>query len=150
MTADPSKWLVPDQTALVENARSEKSSSMTWDWQDSNNHTHCIPIASRTDSRSGSTTTDLAAEFSIAIAGSFSPWPVTVTTNVEFFGISPLALLFTMPAIPAADAGSTNMPSVLASILWASSISSSVTESIVPEDSSEASMASCQLAGFLS
>ena len=83
VTADPSKWLVPDQTALVGNARSENSSSMIWDWQDSNNHTHCIPIAFRTDSSPGSTTTDLAAELSIAMAGSFSPCPVTVTTTTE-------------------------------------------------------------------
>ncbi len=118
------------------------------DWSSSNNDAHHIPIAPRTDSRSGSTTTDLASAFSIAIAGSFSPCPVTVTTIVESEGMSPLAWLFTIPAIPAADAGSTKMPSVLASSLCASSISSSETESIAPDDSAEALTACYQLAGF--
>ena len=81
--AEPSKLLVPDQTALVENALSENLSSMAWDWPVSNNGAHCIPMAPSTDLISGSTTTDLALAFSIAIHGSFSQCPVTVSTTVE-------------------------------------------------------------------
>lgn len=53
-----------------------------------------------------------------------------------------------MPAMDAAEAGSQNTPSRLAKLFWASVISSSVTLSIRPPDSSLAASARFQLAGF--
>ena len=64
------------------------------------------------------------------------------------FGRLPFAWCFKSPAIPAADDGSTKIPSLPAINLYAARISRSVTESITPPDVSRASIACCHDAGL--
>ena len=61
--------------------------------------------------------------------------------------ITPFLTSFFKPAIDEALAGSTKIPSILASVNWASKISSSVTVSAVPFDSLIALTAFFQLTG---
>ena len=49
-----------------------------------------------------------------AVSGSLSPLPVTVHTTVDPFVTQPSSIDFSRPAMLAADAGSTNTPSVRA------------------------------------
>ncbi len=64
----------------------------------------------------GSTGTGSTATMpSIAVSGSFRPWPVTVQTTTEPFGRRPSAAVASRPAMLAADAGSTKIPSCRAS-----------------------------------
>ena len=66
---------------------------------------------------------------SIAVLGSLSRCPVTTQVIVSPLSMTPWPTSFLRPAIEAAEAGSTPIPSVLASNFWASRISSSVTVS---------------------
>ena len=83
-----------------------------------------------------------------AVSGSLSPLPVMTQTTLLWFRRMPPRASFNKPATEAADAGSQKMPSSRAIIVYASRISSSVTESIVPPDSSRALTAFFQLAGL--
>src|SRR5699024_3818755 len=73
--------------------------------------------------------------------GSLSPWPVTVTAIVAESGTLPASAVLSSPATEAAEPGSTKMPSSRERNLWASRISSSVTESMKPPDPSRAASA---------
>ena len=64
------------------------------------------------------------------------------------FGSFPAFLYFNKPAKPAADEGSTKMPSLAAIKRYAARISRSVTESITPPEESRASTACCHDAGL--
>lgn len=88
-------------------------------------------------------------------SGSFKPFPVTVHTILLASGIfrNEYAALsesqhLKRPAIDAALAGSTKIPSCCASHLCAARMSSSLTRSIAPRDSTMAARACFQLAGF--
>ena len=73
---------------------------------------------------------------------------MTVMTQLLPAGTFPAAWCLSSPATPAAEAGSTNTPSFAESQRWASRISSSVTESIIPPDSSRAASACSHEAGL--
>ena len=72
---------------------------------------------------------------SIAVFGSLSKWPVTTQVTVSPLSTTPSSHNFLRPAIEAAEAGSTPIPSYLANNFWASNISSSLTVSEYPSDS---------------
>ena len=91
----------------------------------------------------------------IITSGSFKPCPVTVQTIRLLsrifwneYAASSASQHLKRPAIDAALAGSTNIPSCCASQLCAAKMSSSLTTSIPPRDSTIAARACCQLAGF--
>ena len=91
-----------------------------------------------------------------AISGSLRPWPVTVQTMREPSGMAgrgqtaqrSLPRHFSNPAMEAALAGSTKIPSRAARKRCASRMSRSLTISMAPWDSRMAVAASCQLAGL--
>ena len=90
-----------------------------------------------------------------ATSGSLRPWPVTVQTirepsvkRVWENAASPESMVRKRPAMEAALAGSTKIPSFAASQRCAARISSSVTISTAPSECARASSASCQLAGL--
>src|SRR6266487_3349420 len=91
----------------------------------------------------------------IITSGSFKPCPVTVQTIRlasrifwNEYAASAESQHLKKPAIDAALAGSTKIPSCCASHLCAARMSSSLTTSIPPCDSTMAARACCQLAGF--
>jgi len=84
----------------------------------------------------------------MALSGSFRPCPVRVQTSLCPARKNPSAPNFITPAIEAADAGSQKIPSVSATILYASRISASLTMRMSPADSSRAASACFQEAGF--
>src|SRR5437016_1831829 len=112
------------------------------------------PSASATSSTFAGTATE--ENFLLLNAsGSFKPCPVTVQTIRLWAGIflneyreRSASQHLNKPAMDAALAGSTKMPSFFASQAWASRISESCTISIAPRDSSIAKRACFQLAGF--
>src|SRR2546422_4508854 len=83
-----------------------------------------------------------------AASGSLSPDPVSTTTVIESFSILPSRTSLNRRARGAADAGSANSPSLLASRICADRISVSVTAAITPPDSSRAVVAPSQEAGL--
>ena len=84
----------------------------------------------------------------IARSGSFRPVPVMTQTTLSEEKSLPSFESFINPARDAEEAGSPNIPSSEANNLYASKISSSVTLSIIPLESSLAVMALSQLAGL--
>src|SRR5690606_14451133 len=80
--------------------------------------------------------------------GSLSPCPVTVQTTRDPGASPPAAATLSRPATDAAEAGSTKTPSRVDSSRCAARISSSVTASIRPPDSSRAASAWLQDAGL--
>src|SRR5665647_1707103 len=109
------------------------------------------PSASAIDTTSGVTRTSSTGEPSSprkAHCGSLRPWPVTVTVILAPAGTRPASASISRPATPAADAGSTKMPTRADSNRWAARIWVSVTASISPPDSSRAATACCQEAGL--
>src|SRR6476659_347747 len=91
----------------------------------------------------------------IITSGSFKPCPVTVQTIRlvcrifwNEYAASSESQHLKRPAIDAALAGSTKIPSCCASQLCAARMSSSLTTSMPPCDSTIAMRACCQLAGF--
>src|SRR5579859_52268 len=83
-----------------------------------------------------------------AASGSFRPEPVRTTTAVASFSMRPSCTSLMSSASGAADAGSQNRPSPLASLTWAEMISVSDTAAIMPPDSSRALVAPSHDAGF--
>src|SRR5216684_3040488 len=86
--------------------------------------------------------------FFSAASGSLRPDPVRTTTVVESFSIFPSITSLKSRASGAAEAGSANNPSVLASRICADRISVSVTAAISPPDSSRALVAPSHDAGL--
>src|SRR5271163_3885665 len=82
-----------------------------------------------------------------AVSGSLSPLPVTVHTTVEPGATQPSSTALSRPAMLAADAGSTKMPSERATRWYAARISSSVAARNRPLDCCCASTAAVQDAG---
>ena len=83
-----------------------------------------------------------------AVDGSLRPLPVSTHTTVASASSSPARAALATPASDAADDGSQNTPSSLATSRWAARISSSVTASMRPPDSSRAAIASVHEAGL--
>src|SRR5713226_8476316 len=86
--------------------------------------------------------------FFSAASGSLRPDPVRTTTVVESFSIFPSITSLKSRASGAAEAGSANNPSVLASRICADRISVSVTAAMSPPDSSRALVAPSHDAGL--
>lgn len=84
----------------------------------------------------------------MALSGSFRPCPVSVQTRRCPSRKNRSAPNFITPAIEAADAGSQKIPSVSATILYASRISASLTMRMSPPDSSRAASACLHDAGL--
>src|SRR6266496_2131599 len=82
-----------------------------------------------------------------ATDGSFKPSPVVTHTTRSDRSTLPASRLFLRPAMDAALAGSTNIPSFDAKSLWARRISLSDTVSAVPRDSLMAGSTLVQLTG---
>src|SRR5665647_1217333 len=83
------------------------------------------PSASAIDTTSGVTRTSSTGEPSSprkAHCGSLRPWPVTVTVILAPAGTRPASASISRPATPAADAGSTKMPTRADSNRWAARI----------------------------
>src|SRR6267378_7704039 len=97
--------------------------------------------ASPSSSMGGST-------FLSAASGSLRPEPVRTTTAVDRLSIFPSRTRRNSSASGAADAGSAKRPSLLARRIWADRISMSVTDAIIPPDSSRAVVAPSHDAGF--
>ena len=75
------------------------------------------PITAITASLLGTTTVGSKPAVLIAVSGSFNPCPVIVAAMRLPSPIIPLSTHFFIPARHAADAGSTRIPSVRASIV---------------------------------
>src|SRR5229473_1624000 len=86
--------------------------------------------------------------FFSAASGSLRPEPVRTTTTVASFSMRPSWTSLISSASGAADAGSQNSPSLLASLTWAEIISVSDTAAIIPPDSSRAVVAPSHDAGL--
>ncbi len=67
------------------------------------------------------------AQLLMIVSGSFRPLPVQMHTTRSSLSMTPSARSFLRPATDAADAGSTQTPSLLPRSCWAAMISSSVT-----------------------
>src|SRR5690606_21325182 len=105
------------------------------------------PMASAAAWTSTGTTVGVRSCRVSAVSMSFSPLPVTVIVMVASEGTRPRADCWSRPATPAAEAGSTKMPTSPASSFCASRIWSSLTASMRPPELSRASTARCQEAG---
>src|SRR5512141_872627 len=105
------------------------------------------PRILRTSPRTGGLVTG-ATDCAMALSGSFRPCPVSVQTSRCPLRKNPSVPNFITPATEAAEAGSQKIPSVSATILYASRISASLTIRMRPPDSSRAASACLQEAGL--
>ncbi len=106
------------------------------------------PSARLTSATLGSASATSTVIPASAVVGSLSPLPVRTQTTVASRSSSPARTALATPATEAADDGSQNTPSSRARSRCAARISSSVTASMRPPDSSRAAIASVHEAGL--